>query len=61
MLGVQRDRAATLRVDRLSDAVTEVEGLGEQAQGMLMGAQVALGRLHEKLYPDADAIGSVKG
>ena len=54
------DRAAALRVDRLSDATTDVEKIGAQTQGIIADARDAFTRLHETLHPDAAAIGNIQ-
>ena len=52
------DRATALRVDRLSDATTDVEKIGAQTQGVIADAREAFARLHETLHPNVEAIGS---
>ena len=54
------DRTATLRVDHLSDATTDVEKIGTRMQGVIADAREAFARLHEALHPDAEAIGSIR-
>ena len=54
------DRAAALRVDRLSDATTDVEKIGAQTQSVIVDAREAFARLHVTLHPDVEAIGSIR-
>ena len=54
------DRAATLRVDRLSDATTDVEKISVQVQSALADARDAFAWIYETLNPEATAIGNIQ-
>ena len=54
------DHAAALRVDRLSDATTDVEKIDAQTQSVIADAREAFARLHKTLHPEAAAIGSMR-
>ena len=60
VLGVTVDRAAALRVDPLSDAITDVERIVAQTQSVITDAREAFALLQKTLHPDADPIGSIR-
>ena len=54
------DRAATLHVDLLSDATTDLEKIGAQAQSALADSRDAFAWLYETLNPEVVAIGNIQ-
>ena len=54
------DHTTALRVDRLSDATTDVEKIGVQMQSVIADAREAFAWLHATLHPDVDATGSIR-
>ena len=60
VLGMAIDRTATHRVGPLPDAITDVEKVAAQAQGVLTDGREAFALLHETIFPDADHTGGIR-